>query len=482
MSFLETLQTSTNKTGRTENGALTNDSSLSSTLDFFSLAGAMRDRKEAALQLFNKAYAEDPLVAVRTLFYLRDVRGGQGERDLFRYIFNKLPQDIKNKLAQHVEEYGRWDDVDFTVLNVDLIKEQLDKDASSMEKGESISLLSKWLPSVNSSSRKSREQALKLAKAMGLSERNYRKKLSALRKHLDLLESKMSSRQWSEIDYGKLPTQAHRKHVKAFKRHDETRYENYLASVEKGEAKINSNTAFTYEIYDMVMANQSYWSSTPPDATTLRTADAMWKALPDYTNGENALVLADVSGSMSGRPMSISVSLATYFAERNKGTFNGYYVTFSARPKVQQIPKNGTIYDKFTTIERTDVGYNTDLHAAFRAILDAAVKDQTPQSDMPKVLYIISDMEFDDQMSNCGETNFDTAQREFKEAGYQLPHVVFWNVNARQNQAPATKFDNRVTLISGSSQSTFQHAVAGKTPLESMLDIVNSERYNKIVL
>ena len=124
-------------------------------------------------------------------------------------------------------------------------------------RGESISLLAKWLPSVNSSSKKSRESALKLAKALGMSERNYRKTLSSLRKHLDLLESKMSARQWSEIDYSKLPTQAHRKHIKAFKRHDESRYENYLASVEKGEAKINSATAYTYEIYDMVMAGQS---------------------------------------------------------------------------------------------------------------------------------------------------------------------------------------------------------------------------------
>ena len=482
MGFLETLQSDTNKTSRTENGALTNASSLSATLDFFSLAGAMRERKEAAYDLFQRAYAEDPLVAVRTLFYLRDVRGGQGERELFRYIFNKLPQNVKNKLSEYVEEYGRWDDVDFTAVNSELIHKQLEDDMSKATRGESISLLAKWLPSVNSSSKKSRESALKLAKALGMSERNYRKTLSSLRKHLDLLESKMSARQWSEIDYSKLPTQAHRKHIKAFKRHDESRYENYLASVEKGEAKINSATAYTYEIYDMVMAGQSYWNSTPPDETTVRTATAMWNALPDYTNGANALVLADVSGSMEGRPMSISVSLATYFAERNKGTFNGYYVTFSAQPKVQQIPKNGNIFDKFNTVQRTDVGYNTDLQAAFRAILNAAVKDDTAQEDMPKVLYIISDMEFDDQMSNCGETNFDTAQREFKQAGYELPHVVFWNVNARQNQSPATKFDNRVTLISGSSQSTFQYAVTGKTPLESMLDIVNSERYEKITL
>ena len=156
MGFLETLQSDTNKTSRTENGALTNASSLSATLDFFSLAGAMRERKEAAYDLFQRAYAEDPLVAVRTLFYLRDVRGGQGERELFRYIFNKLPQNVKNKLSEYVEEYGRWDDVDFTAVNSELIHKQLVDDMAKATRGESISLLAKWLPSVNSSSKKSK--------------------------------------------------------------------------------------------------------------------------------------------------------------------------------------------------------------------------------------------------------------------------------------------------------------------------------------
>lgn len=480
MSLLESLQKGTNRNTLTENGALTNDSSLSSTLDFFSLAGAMRGRKEDALELFNRAYAEDPLTAVRILFYLRDIRGGQGERDVFRFIFNKLDTSLQKKLSQYVDEYGRWDDVSWTEDNIEVIQSQLLEDIENSKEGKNISLLAKWLPSVNSSSAESRKSALRIAKGLGLTERNYRKTLSSLRKHLDLLETKMSQKQWSEIDYSKLPTQAHRKHVKAFKRHDEERYENYLASVEKGEAKINSNTAFTYEIYDMVMNGGSYYRSAP-DATVLRTATAMWNALPDYTNDTNALVLADVSGSMNGRPMSISVSLATYFAERNKGTFKDYYLTFTDVPRLIKVQGNN-IYEKFNQVESKHVGYNTDLQAAFRAILKAARNDATPQEDMPKVLYIISDMEFDAQMSNCGETNFETAQREFAEAGYELPHVVFWNVNARQNQAPATKFDNRVTLISGSNQSTFQYVVAGKTPLESMLDIVNSERYSKITL
>lgn len=481
MSLLDALETGTNRNTLTENGAITNDSSLSSTLDFFSLAGAMRERKDDALDLFKRAFAEDKLTAVRILFYLRDVRGGQGERDVFRHIFSNLDRNTKLALTKFIDTYGRWDDIE-PITDIELIQKQLKDDENSLAEGKSISLLSKWLPSANSSSKNSRKMALNLAAALGLTERQYRQKLSKLRKHLDLLESKMSAKQWSEIDYSKLPTQAHRKHVKAFKRNDEARYEEYLGKVEKGEAKINSNTAFTYEIYDMVMESHGYsYRTQKPDATMLRTADAMWKALPNYTNDENALVLADVSGSMTGRPMSISVSLATYFAERNRGTFKDHYLSFTDVPRLIKVQGND-VFEKFCSIQFKNVGYGTDLQAAFRAVLSAAKQDNTPQKDMPKVIYIISDMEFNSQMSNCGETNFETAQREFKESGYELPHIVFWNVNARQNQAPATKYDNRVTLISGSSQSTFQYAVAGKTPLESMLDIVNGERYNQITL
>lgn len=481
MSFLTNLEQSTNRSARTENGALSNNSTLDPLLDFFSRAGAMRGREQEAVQLFKKAYSQDKQSAVRCLFYLRDIRGGQGERSVFKAILKEIDNETLLKVAQHIPEYGRWDEVPLSEPVVDmLIKTQLKEDILNMKQGKSISLLAKWLPSSNTSSKATRANARRLMKMLEMKESQYRKMLSQLRKHIGLLEQDMSSNNWTNIEYDKIPSQAHRKHVKAFKRHNEEAYNSYLESVKKGEKKINASTLFTYEVFDMLRG----WNI---DDSKIDTADAMWNALPDYTKGKNALVLADVSGSMSGRPMSISVSLALYFAERNDGPFKDYFMTFSARPQLVKV-QGSNIKEKLDFIESSHWEMNTNIEAAFDAILDAAKKSDAKGDDMPEVLYIISDMEFDSSRGYYGGvsgnelTNFESAQKKFEDAGFKLPHVVFWNVDSRNDQSPATKYDNRVTLISGSSQSTFQYAVAGKTPLESMIEIINSERYSKIIV
>jgi len=481
MSFLDELQKGTNKT-RTENGAVTNKSTLNANLDFFSLAAAMRGNVAGAVKLFEKAYHTDPQIAIRTLFYLRDVRGGQGERDIFRAGFNKLidlNEEHAMKVARHIAEYGRWDDVvellstKLGSLAVDMIREQFAKDSQDMNDGNSISLMAKWLPSGNASSKTRREQAKLLAKELKLVSNSgnltpYRKDVSRLRKYIKLLEQQMSAKQWSEIDYSKLPSQAHRKHTKAFKRNDEARYTEFLGKVEKGEAKLNAGTLYTYEIFDAVKEGN------------LQAANAMWKSLPDFTNGNDALVVADVSASMQGRPMSVSVSLALYYAEHNKGTFHNKFMTFSAQPQLVDVVGT-TLVQKLHMIENAHWDMNTDLEAVFATLLNAAVASGAKGDDMPKVIYIISDMEFD-RCVVVDESVFNRAKNAFTVNGMTLPHVVFWNVDARNEQAPATKFDNNVTLISGLSQSTFQYVVGGKNPEELMLEVVNSERYAPITI
>ena len=472
MSYLDNLKQTTNKTTYTENGAITNQSTLNPVLDFFSMAAAMRGDKEGAVRLFSKACSFDQQLAIRALFYVRDIRGGQGERDIFRACIASLPVDVQAKIAKYVSEYGRYDDLmyfkSYEIVN-EIIKEQLATDEANMKAGNSVSLLAKWLPSENASSRETKILAKTVREALGLKPSEYRRKLSALRKYINILERQMSANRWEEVNYEKLPSQAHRKHVDAFKRHDEERYSGYIEAVEKGEKKINTSTLFTYEVFDMVKKGQD------------EVANAMWNNLPDYTNGKNALVLADVSGSMSGRPMSISVSLALYFAERNKGSFNGYFMTFSAVPQLIQVTGD-TLKQKLSNIENAQWDMNTDIQKAFKAILDAALLNKATQEEMPSVLYIISDMEFDRATEENDQTNFEHAKSMFEAAGYKLPHVVFWNVDARNDQSPATMYDNNVTLISGSSQSTFRYAVEGKTPIESMNDILNSDRYSKIVI
>lgn len=476
MSFIEALQKETNYT-TTENGAVTHKSTLSPLLDFFSLAGAMRDDKTAAHRLFTKAYSVDKQMAIRILFYLRDIRGGQGERDLFRFIMQSLAKEDRKtleKIISYIPEYGRWDDLvglyDYIPHMVgSLIREQLAHDEKSMKSDFSISLLAKWLPSENSSSKRSRNLARKLAEFLELSPSQYRRKIVVLRQYIKLLEHKMSSRQWGDIQYDKLPSQALRKHVKAFHRHDDENFRAYLEEATQGTRKMNTSTLYTYEVFDEIKKGHH-------DA-----ANAMWANLPDYTNGTNALVVADVSGSMDGRPMSVSVSLALYFAERNTGPFNGFFMTFSREPQLVKI-SGSTLAQKMHNIETSEWDMNTNLTAVFNVLLTAAKKSQATENDLPRVIYIISDMEFDIATRHPGKTIFQNAQKSFAAAGYRLPHIVFWNVNARQTQAPATKFDNRVTLISGLSQSTFRYAVEGKSPTESMLDVINSERYAQITI
>jgi len=500
---LGNLQATLNTT-TTENGAVTNKSSLDPVVDFFGLAGAMRDRPNDAASLFESAYRADPLTAVRTMFYLRDVRGGQGERDVFRACLSRLHHidgDAYEDILQYVPFYGRWDDVlhqGVTLLATNLIREQWNADVDALNVGESVSLLAKWLPSVKTSSAKTRALAAELAGELGLLPVQYRQTLSALRERIRLLEQQMSSNDWQNIDYGKLPSQAHRRHTKAFQRHTPERYQEYLDSVTRGEQKINVNTVYPYEIYQMVQRNETEY------------ANVAWEALPDYTRGNNAIVMADVSGSMAGLPMAVSVSLALYFAERNTGPFKGYFMTFSGMPELIKV--TGTnLTQRMRNIQSARWQMNTNLMAAFRAILQAGVG---APDQMPKVLYIISDMEFDQAVAKTQpqyftmtqprinlvtgrieyarvkvpnlpvteKSVFETAKAEYAALGLTLPHVVFWNVNARQNQAPALAHDGNVTLVSGLSPTTFSQAVEGKTPRQLVDDVVNSERYQRIVL
>ncbi len=465
MSFLNHLKKATNSV-KTENDAKAYKSTLNPVLDFFALAGAMRGRPNDALRLFRLAFKADPQAAVRCLFYLRDVRGGQGERNLFRICFNDLAakdKQLADSLAVHIPEYGRWDDY----LVPSLVKSQLEIDEASMAKDESVSLMAKWLPSENSSSKSTRDSAVWLAEQLGLSRSQYRKRVVALRKYIGLLEHKMSGKQWSEIDYSSLPSQAMRKHLAAFRRHDNDRFSKYLGSVAKGESKINTSTLYTYEVFDAITSDEA-------------AANIMWKNLPDYTDGLDSLVMADVSGSMWGRPMSVSVSLALYFAERNTGIFKDHFMTFSESPDLVEVVGN-SLTERLSMIKTAAWGMNTNLQAAFESILNAATSSGQGQSGMPNVLYIISDMELD-VCTKADKSLFKHAKKKFAKAGLRLPHVVFWNVNSRQDQLPATILDGEVTLISGASQSAFKYAVEGTTPEEFMLEVINSERYNKIMV
>lgn len=447
--------------GLTENGAKTFIRSGSVLLDFYAQAGAMRDNPNKALELFKRALSENPEGAIRILFYLRDVRGGQGERTLFRNCLQWIGEtypEMFEKIIKFVPEYGRWDDMFFdNEYCFSIIKEQLVKDLES----DTPSLLAKWLPTINASSKSTRAKAKVFIENLGMNDIEYRKKVRQIRKKIKAVEELMSANKWNEINYSKVPSQASRIYKNAFKKHDEIRYDKFIDMAETGDVKINASTLYPYQIYKSVKSNYS------------KTLEALWNQLPDYTQGKNALVVADTSGSMEGEPMSVSISLALYFAERNEGQFKNYFISFSHEPRLHKIT-GSTLMDKMNSIELGDIA-NTNLQKVFNLILTTAIQNNVPESEMPSTVYIISDMEFDE---GCYEyTNHDQIKAKYKQCGYKIPNIVYWNVNASGSNLPVQLGKSGVAMVSGLSPVIFKMAVENKTPEQVMYDTINSERY-----
>lgn len=480
------LQSELNTT-QTANGAKAYSSTLNSSLDLFGKIAACRNDVKQAQKLFALAFKEDPETATRILFWARDIRGGQGERQVFRNLFKYLVEEngeIGAKLVSLVPEYGRWDDLLVlentsaweTVLNA--IEAQLNVDRISYKAGQPISLLAKWLPSINASSKDTKRLGRKIAAHLGLSEKDYRKILSNLRTHISIVEKAMCSKEWSAIDYSKLPSRAAFMYRKAFQKQDGVRYAEYLSAVEKGEAKINASTLYPYDIVEQYLYK---------GARNDKTIDLQWEALPNYMEGRefNGLVVADVSGSMGiygGMPMSVSISLAMYIAERNTSpVWKDKFLTFSERPELQTIV-GSTIGKRIDNLSRAAWSMNTDLMAVFKTVLDAGVKNNVAAEDMPQKLIIVSDMQFDVCCRSNKRTNFEQIQKLYRKAGYEMPSLIFWNVNAIGGDVPIQAHDTGTALVSGCSPSILKSVLGDKiiTPVDVMRDAVYSERYSSV--
>ena len=482
MTLLDNIKNEQNYT-LTENKALALNSTSNALVDLFAVSGAMRNRGDREIAtMFSKAMVEDKLIATKLAFYTRDVRGGLGERRtgrlMFKYLADIYP-DIFNKNLEYIAEYGRWDDLVYLLYDapekiVALISKQLKQDIENKNKMEPISLLAKWLPSVNTSNRETVQKGRFLAKKLGMSQKQYRKTLADLRNYLRIVEVDMSAKKFSDIDYPAVPSKAMNNYRNAFKRNDEERFTEFLNKVEKGEEKINSSVLYPYDIVEKYMFKSS---------TEDKVLEEQWKALPDYVEGENNfLVMADVSGSMYGRPMATSVGLAMYFAERNKGPFANTFMTFSARPKLVTI-EGETLLERIRYVASSDWMMNTNLEAAFDLVLRTAVKYNTPKQEMPTSIVVITDMEFD----ACADKNwlfYDTMKQRFENSGYEIPNIVFWNVNSRHNTYHACFDREGVQLASGQSPVVFESLIKGVnlTPYDYMLSVLNTERYAKITV
>ena len=477
MSFMDDLEIETSTT-LTENGGRALSTTGGKLLNLFAVLGALRTRPEDVIAKFDAAYAENADLATKMVFYGRDVRGGLGERTVGRLMLRELAllyPEVVVANFKNIVKFGRYDDL-FVLFDtpvetgmIEFIKKHLVLDYKCMKSYQQVSLLAKWMPSINASSKNTVALAHRFVKAFNTTPREYRKTLSALRKYIDVTEVKMSANKWTDIDYKAVPSNAMANYGSAFARHDYEGFTRYMDAVKSGDVKINAATLYPYNVIETMYGNRD-------------VAEAQWNALPNYVDGDNNfLIMADVSGSMSGRPMETSVGLAIYFAERNHGAFANKFMTFTDIPKIVDVTGND-LFEKYCSV--TDhVGYNTNLEAAFDAILSTAVRTKCPQADLPKALVIISDLEID--CWNGGSLTFTEEMRKrFAKHDYEMPKLVYWNVDSRKDTFLASKNAPNAILVSGQSASTFKNLIKGidLSAFESMVQTLNDPRYDCVVV
>ena len=515
--FLNGLTDATN-IGYTENGAITHRTTKSDLLDMFAMGGAYRTRSdEDVILLFKKAYTENPVYALKCLFYLRDVRGGQGERRFFRictkWLANYDTKAMRRNL-RYVPMFGRYDDLYVfvgTALEKDafeLMKNQLALDVSC----KTPSLLAKWLKSENTSSQKSRELANKTRIAFGMNHKQYRKTLSILRERINVLERLMSENHWDEIEFDKIPSRAGMIYKNAFARHDIERMkqdptvQSYTDFAKDNTTKVNAKTLYPYECVAEAMKvmrcdygwyGHTYSKNVDLNDTNRLMVNKYWDNLEDYFNDAtfNGMAIVDTSGSMCGSnadaPINVAISLGMYCAEKAKGPYNGHFITFSSNPTFVKI-EGVDFCDKVYRMSQADWGGSTNVEAAFDMMLDVAIKNHLSQDEIPENLIIISDMEFNSCVTSgtrstscwggCGgvkDTLFEAMAKKWASYGYKMPRLTFWNVQARQNNIPM-RDDGRVTYVSGMSPVIFEQVMKGLTAWDLMMDKLDSPRYEVI--
>ena len=463
----------------TENGMATNSTSLNACVDLFFNIGAMRGQdKTRLIATFSKAFNEDPKRAMKLLFWARDVRGGAGERQVFKDIITYLAEnhDLVLKPNLHlIAEYGRWDDL------LALVGTYLEKDAFTLISDAIIAengLCAKWMPRKGA-------VAEKLRKFTGMSPKQYRKSLVGL---TNVVETKMCAKDWDSIEFGKLPSVASARYQKAFGKNAYESYSAYIASLVKGEAKINAGAVYPYDVTKSLTHGNS------------KVANEQWKALPNYLEGAKDMILpvVDVSGSMSSPAgasktvtcMDVAISLGLYISERNEGPFKDAFITFSSNPQLQVL--SGTLSDRYAQMSNSDWGMSTNLEATFKLILDQATKHKLSQDEMPNKILILSDMEFNAATGGGGWRNeggkwTPTAQqmieKMYNDAGYKMPQIVYWNIQSRNGGVPVA-FDTQGTaLVSGFSPAIMTSLLGGdiESPQQIMDKTILSERYAPVV-
>ena len=456
----------------TDNGMVTNPTSLNKCVDLFFSIGSMRGKsKDKVVNLFNQAYNENPLVASKILFWVRDVRSGAGERQTFRDVISFLttnsPQTVRKNIGL-IPEFGRWDDV-LVLLGTELEDDMFSLIKTALSNGEG--LCAKWMP-------RKGVVANKLRKLFRTTPKQYRKMLVGL---TNVVESKMCAKDWEKIDYSKLPSLASSRYQKSFNKNDNERYNEYKKSLQDGTAKVNAGAVYPYDIVkSMSMGGDNIVS------------EKQWESLPNWMEGsvERILPVVDVSGSMGvqvgGNPnlscMDVAVSLGMYISERNEGSFKDAFITFSSNPQLQYL--TGTLSERLLQLRRADWGMSTDLEAVFNLILHQAKMNNVSEGNMPTKILILSDMQFNQATRRDSLGAQSMIESMYEELGYTKPDIIYWNLNAKGGNFPVEFDKNGTALVSGFSPSILKSLLGGKnmTPESIMMDTVNDDRYSVVTV
>lgn len=497
MSFVEKMEKE--QTQYSENGALMYDTTGSALLDLTYKIPSLRNGIDT--NLFDKAMKDDAFHALKWLLYLRDIKEGSGERKSFReyavYLCNNYSEYYwKAFLKSGIDNYGRWDDYIYIAYNsndfvkkfiYNIISKQLELDIDGFMEGKQISLLAKWLPSINASSKQTKNMAKEVCRYLVMDYRTYRVTLASLREYLKVVEVYMSSNNWGEINYSYVPSKANLLYKDAFYEHDSYRRQEYLDDLKNGKAKINANSMFIHDIVHAYAKDSGWYNSIKDYDATL---EEMWKAQNKMDGFTNTLVVRDGSGSMtcnignsSIEILDVADAISLYCAENNVGEFFNKIVTFSSRPKIVDVNVD-SLHDKLKILRNETECSNTNIEAVFDLVLKTAVKNKLLQDELPATILVISDMEFDSCTYNINmNTLFEVIGKKYEHAGYKLPKLVFWNVGSRTNAIPITENEHGVILLGGFNKNLLEMVMSSELdPVKVLLNKLDSARYDTIKL
>jgi hypothetical protein len=466
--FVEAVK---NQEARTTNGMKARKSTADACVDLFFKIGASRGKD--ITKDFVAAYVEDKDVALRIAQWARDARGGSGERALYRQILKYLEKHDKDAAAAllaKTPEIGRWDDI-FVFEDKDLKAKAFTMLGDALR--EKNGLAAKWTP-------RQGPLAAEIRTFFGMSPKFYRKSLVNL---TNVVEQQMCAGKWDDINYNHVPSVASARYKKAFTRHG-TKFAEYVAKLVKGEAGVKVNAGAVYP-YDVLKGMCNGYMSNNYGKTELDHIAKQWEALPNYVGDANILPLVDVSGSMSCPAggsgsvtcMDVAISLGLYLADKNKGKFKDTFLTFSDNPELLHL--KGNIVQKVQQMSKSSWNMSTNLNKAMAKILKTAVDANVPQAEMPEMLLILSDMQFN-QCATYDDSAMQMIKRKFAEAGYKVPAIVFWNLNAKDN-VPVKANESGVALVSGFSPAVVKAVLSSNTeqftPQGIMLKAVMVDRY-----